>query len=338
MFQSPILDVATGLVLVFLILALASSSINEYIAQLLGLRGEVLWRAVCSLFQNGGDEKAKAFAKLIYDHDLVNSLSPPGSSNPSYIPSSLFSLALVDRLGLHTDANLATASTQTVAQMLDAVQASQKKDAPNFIDEAIFKAVRPLAVAAGSDLDAFRKNLESWFDSAMQRASGWYKKRVQVIIFCVAFSVSLVLNADAIMIANNLWSNPAARAQMASSAEQMLKPPAGAVTTAPDLTVPAINAAVTSQAKAQVSSLIGWSGSFLPHGKGYNPNDPRHFPSDFGEWFAKLVGILISAIAASLGAPFWFSALGKIVSLRSSGASPTDKGPQPARIASTGGN
>ena len=235
MFQSPILDVAAGLILVYCVLALVCTSVNEYIAQILSLRAEVLFRAVCSLFQNSGDANARQFAQQIFDHDLVDALSPPGSS-PSYIPSHLFSLALVDLLGLHTDANVAVSpastataaaanmpSPPTVAELLDKAQSDQRANRPVKIDDSVFKTLRPLAVAAGNNIDAFRINIENWFDSAMQRAGGWYKKKVQIIIFCVALALALVFNIDTVMITNTLWSSPAARSQLETTAEKLAK-------------------------------------------------------------------------------------------------------------------
>lgn len=347
MFQSPILDVAAGLVLVFLVLALVCTSINESIAQILSLRAEVLFRAVSSLFQNSGDAKAKQFAQQIFDHDLIDALSPPGS-NPSYIPSHIFSLALVDRLGLHTDTTVAVSGASTaaaaavgappaptVAELLDKARESQKDGDPLKIDDSVFKTLRPLAVAAGNSIDTFRLNIENWFDAAMQRAGGWYKKKVQVIIFFVALAVALVFNIDSLMITNTLWSNSAARTQLETTSAALAKAtPPGQIAPPPSLSSPAV-----IQARSQVMSLIGWAGPIDPRRQDYKSSDTHAFPAGFGAWIGKLIGLLISAMAACLGAPFWFGVLSKIMDIRNAGASPSDpKATQPNRIASTGGN
>jgi hypothetical protein len=44
----------------------------------------------------------------------------------------------------------------------------------------------------------------------------------------------------------------------------------------------------------------------------------------------KLLGCLMTALAVSLGAPFWFDSLGRLVNLRATGA-------RPARAATPGG-
>jgi hypothetical protein len=45
--------------------------------------------------------------------------------------------------------------------------------------------------------------------------------------------------------------------------------------------------------------------------------DPRQPPCTVGAWLTKIVGWLMTAFAISLGAPFWFDLLNKVVGLRS---------------------
>jgi hypothetical protein len=47
-------------------------------------------------------------------------------------------------------------------------------------------------------------------------------------------------------------------------------------------------------------------------------------------FWTKILGILLTAIAASLGAPFWFDLLNRFVSIRSTGKAPEErpKGPK----------
>ncbi len=47
--------------------------------------------------------------------------------------------------------------------------------------------------------------------------------------------------------------------------------------------------------------------------------------NDLTGWLLKLVGLLISGVAAAQGAPFWFDILKNIVNIRTSGAKPAEK-------------
>jgi hypothetical protein len=50
---------------------------------------------------------------------------------------------------------------------------------------------------------------------------------------------------------------------------------------------------------------------------GWKRDDDRSMPSGIGGWFAKVIGLLLTALAISLGAPFWFDVLNKIIVIRS---------------------
>jgi hypothetical protein len=77
----------------------------------------------------------------------------------------------------------------------------------------------------------------------------------------------------------------------------------------------------------------------LPVGWSRDPNDPGYFHPprlslEFAGWaLYKLFGLIISIVAVSLGAPFWFDTLSKFMNLRSAGTPPGEtkkSAPQPA--------
>ncbi len=45
-------------------------------------------------------------------------------------------------------------------------------------------------------------------------------------------------------------------------------------------------------------------------------------PRGLREWLVKLIGLLLTGAAVSLGVPFWFDVLNKVVNLRSVGKRP----------------
>lgn len=107
MLDSPLIEVAIGLSLVFLLLSLLVSSLCEMMAGLFGWRAQYLWAGIETLLRSP-DARAK-----IYAHPLIKGLAPlpavarPVSGmlakiglvrghGPSYIPSRTFALALLD--------------------------------------------------------------------------------------------------------------------------------------------------------------------------------------------------------------------------------------------------
>ena len=222
---------------------------------------------------------------------------------------------------------------KTIAARLEAAKEVIESD----LDPTVYATLKPLADASETSLTAFQNHLENWFNETMDRASGWYKRKMQIITFCVAFACCVAVNADALMIGKALWTNPQVTAKLASDAQSVAKlsPPTNLSTTKKDNPVVAGAAGSPDvskspleeskplppellRSKTDVLGLIGWSGK-LPWQSGYNQTTEHRYPGNLSDFFLKLVGLLATTIAASLGAPFWFGVLGKIVSIRNSG-------------------
>src|SRR5689334_5844091 len=90
MFGSQTLDVAIGLIFIVLTLSLVVTALNELVAAWLKRRTKTVCRGVVRLL---GDE---GFARSVYAHPLISSLSQSSSLKPSYIPSRTFVLAVLD--------------------------------------------------------------------------------------------------------------------------------------------------------------------------------------------------------------------------------------------------
>ena len=173
--------------------------------------------------------------------------------------------------------------------------------------------------------EAFRRNLEGWFNEAMDRVSGWYKRWTQQVLLVLAILIVLISNADTVMLVQRLSQDNALRASLVAAAQDAAK-------SLPDLRSPAgtspENAAPRTEdgriqlviEKAQSLKLpVGWS--LDPHDPGYLR--PPELSLDFAGWaLYKLFGLMATIVAVSLGAPFWFDVLSKVVNLRSAGVPP----------------
>ena len=179
---------------------------------------------------------------------------------------------------------------------------------------------------AGDDLDQVRRNLELWYDSGMDRVSGWYRRSTQKIVFLLALAIAIIMNVDTIGIANFLYQNDTARQLIVAQAEdavadaqaaQAARDAAGPAETSassnananaggkPDLTT-AQQAQRAREGLEKLQLPIGW--------------DAATWSSTFASWGAfalVLVGWVITAFAATLGAPFWFDVLNKVMVIRS---------------------
>jgi hypothetical protein len=287
MLGSDMLDVAIGMVFVYLLLSLISSAINELIELRLKNRAADLEKGLRELLN---DPTGANWVKKVYDHGMVNGLFKgsydPAKKNksnlPSYIPSRNFALAM---LGI-----LAPDGSQTAP--IDSLRAAVDK-----IDVAPVKtALTALLRDAGQDIAAFRQGIERWFDSSMDRVSGWYKRRSQVILVVLGLLLAAALNVNSLVVANDLWIHKAQRDALVGAAQGYLQSHASDDGTGAGL-------------KGRIDDFesyglpIGWDAAWSKH--------------PFCWWLTSLLGWLVTACAVSLGAPFWFDLLNKFVVVRS---------------------
>jgi hypothetical protein len=179
-------------------------------------------------------------------------------------------------------------------------------------------ARRPLLrmLADAGDRDAFRTKLEHWYDDAMDRLSGWYKRRVQKFILGYGAVLAIACNVDTINIAQTLYRSPVEQSAAASAAA-----------TAAGKDIDAVDTSVT--ALKGLSFPLGWTWAHTAPVSGHSriSADPRHLPATVGQWLLKIFGLALTTMALSFGAPFWFDVLGKIARLRNAGNVPAQTSP-----------
>jgi hypothetical protein len=159
-------------------------------------------------------------------------------------------------------------------------------------------------------LKRVQKKAEKWFDDAMDRVSGWYKRNTQLFILFCALVVTVAANVDTLKIINQLWYeyDETTGSALVSAAEGLIRDR----DKLESLEAP-MEKLMQIQEELQRQPLpIGWH-------KGEFERFVEHFKD---EGPARIPGWLLTTIAVSLGAPFWFQLLNKIVSLRSTGNRP----------------
>lgn len=185
-------------------------------------------------------------------------------------------------------------------------------------------SLRQAETTARAALLRAEENVQHYFDQAMDRVSGWYKRRVQVFICVIATLVCLLLNADSLAIANRLAIDPVLRQAVAATVENSLQQ--SSTTTAAPGTAPAAEQQVGSAAAALAPGANISTTLALVNNMGL-PLGWVETPRGFSGWIYKLLGLLVTIVAVSLGAPFWFELLNKLVSLRMSGKKPVEAAP-----------
>jgi hypothetical protein len=188
-----------------------------------------------------------------------------------------------------------------------------RQAALNFPVPAVGRALAVLIDASSNDLETVREAVEKWFDTSMDRVSGWYKRRTQKILFAIALGVAVLLNVDTIRIVDRLLTDPAVRNSLVSTAQEYARNGSSQAANSDWMTLVGKN---ESQLR-ELGVPIGWN-------QPENRQDPWY-------WLLKVVGILASTFAATLGAPFWFDVLNRFVVIRST-IKPQEKSlPEPSK-------
>jgi hypothetical protein len=337
MFGSTILEVAIGLLFVYLLLSLLCSAVGEYIEAKFNNRAKYLKEGITLLLNDSAGGGVDLAAQL-YAHGLVRPFYRDGTKLPSYIPSRTFALALWN-MASTAAAGDAAGGAAGVTTDLKAVRAVVAAHLPN---RELRTALLTLIDEAQGDVEKARKNIEEWYDGMMDRVSGWYKRRTTVLMLVLGFVVAAVVNADTINIANTLARDGALRSSLVAAAEQRIRTPLSPTTaggTPEDVDAQATkNLRHAHDAVNALGLPIGWTRA-TPG----NKDDRRRVPDTFGEFFLKLVGILVTGFAISQGAPFWFDVLNKFMVVRStvkpaekSGEQPSKDRPAPKAATDTG--
>jgi len=319
MFNGTVLDVAVGLIFVFLMLSVACSLVNERIQSFFDRRAQMLKAAIEGLL---GDE-----AKDLIGHPLIQALSQNSGGLPSYIPSATFAVALLESL-VHKNADPAAGMKPlSFARVKSAVDNDLSPKSPTR------KMLQSLLNSAQGDLNKTRVSVEHWFDNAMERLSGTYKRRINRWLLGLGFALALVTNADSIRLVQRLEHESTLRAAVTAQATVAPPPAVPAAPATADGTAPALAPSGQSPQltamKVQLDQLdlLFWDIDHLP-----NVDQVDSFPRALRapEWtmswmrwlLFKLAGCFMTALAVSLGAPFWFDLLGRLVNLRATGEKP----------------
>jgi len=330
MFDSPAFDVAIGLVFLYVVLALVCSTVNEAIATAVGLRARYLETGLLNLLSGAVSETPAGIAttERFYAHPLIQGLTRPRRAPhpaadaatarrgpwsrlrrllakppyPSYVPSRTFVVAISDI------ANEAKAALEDAeGDEADSARARVKRAKSGFerslaaIPNAqLSEALLALYRSADGDAERFQHAAEEWFDDAMERVSGWYKRRVHVLLAVIATVVVLVLNADTLAAGRVLWRDDAVRTAVVREASQTARG--------------TLDDVALENAVKKLDLPLGWNLSF---GEG-----STQLPANATDWVQKVLGLLLTIGAVLLGAPFWFDLLSKIVRIRGTGAPP----------------
>ena len=278
MIDSTIIVVAIGITFVYGSVSLVASQLCEALSSMLAIRSKTLVKAITDLVN---DPNATGWALKLLNHTLINPQSDGKAQKladldfkPSYIQPEHFAKAFLDCIG---NPQGPTANIQGALALIQ--------------DPQLRTLIEGIYTRSQGSLQKVQEELAAWFNNAMDRVSGVYKRRAQLICFCFALLIASIFNIDSLQLVHALWARPAQLTQLTSGA-----PPGD-----------------SAAAFAALQQLpIGWA------------TLPTLSLSSKGFFNAAemALGWGLTASSVLFGAPFWFDLLQRFTQLRGTGPKP----------------
>jgi hypothetical protein len=198
---------------------------------------------------------------------------------PTYIPRESFSTALIDLVSRQPrDEWEAASSVEAIRRGVKALPESHLKT-----------ALQSMMRVTGDDVVLLQRRIETWYDAAMDSVSGWYKRQAQLMLLFVGFVLAAGANIDSWRIAKILANDEPKREALLKAATEFAS---------------SQNRAGVTLTQQQMTDYVNAAGaSALFNHAGIDLLSP--------------LGWLATAFAISLGAPFWFDLLNKVMVVRS---------------------
>lgn len=336
------IDVLLGLFFVYMVFALIASAVNEAIAAFWSSRAKWLEKGLRRVLGHIEARKVMASPHLLFLGTGKKTSAWNRNYNPSYLYASDLLRALLGGANGRTGADLWS---------MDAIRSRLEQ-----LEEGspIRTVLTDLANESRDSVEAFGKAFARWYGDFEETMRSWYRQKTHMVLLLISLVLAIVFNVDSIRIVQHLSTNAETREALAEmaieatredevgelagvevvrSAEQNLikvrtrTPEDRAAIERAEEALREALAELRIEALKQVDVIqatglpLGWQAASFSKAE-------RSSCQFWRDWlcavFFSLPGLLISAFAFTLGAPFWFDLLKQIASVRSVGRAPAE--------------
>ncbi len=338
---STYIDLALGLILLFLLLSLLVSGLNEAFVRLLSIRSKFLWAYLRDTL-DGSDAQGKSwlpsgirevFSSLPFFRDPRPAHdSRPAPSELTEMPEredkaqDAMTILLYERVreidhpkrGRTSIADLpperfSVAMMEMAAREPGGVEGLLEK--LKAMNSPLYGHLKGVWETAQRDLDRFRQGVEGWFDSEMQRLSMLYRRYVKWVVAALGLLVTLLFTMDGLEYTKTLLrdngfrasvtavTGPEAYNELKARCEQSDPVPCITETLSQPALLKVLDQGIVRIAlPAEGDPSITWNG-----GAWWDRlTTPSHWP-----------GFLLTYVALLFGAPFWWDLFRRVTGIRS---------------------
>jgi hypothetical protein len=347
---SGLLETVLALTLLYALLSLVASGIQELAAGWLNLRGRLLHKALGEMLASMGSgmpastllaspvlrpmarpEKAK---QKLENRETTAATIAKSTDAPVTTPGNAERPTV--RLSIRQAIAGGAAFLGRVGRRPRAIESGVRPaKAPSYLSADSFVAAvlttqgtellrAKMAQMPGAITGALsdEEALAKWYGETMDRVSGRYARKAKTWLFVIGCLLALMLNADTWRLVKTYQREPARRRAAAVLAESFASSQMATLASTRDSAAAqkAMQAAaneLSSQMDTSGAIPLGWHAKNRPFAE---CGENRWCKT--GGVARLLVGVLLTGVAISFGAPFWFDLLSKVANARSAGRKP----------------
>lgn len=356
MLNSPVLETIISLVLVILIFSVLVSCVQEGYVTLTKSRGKMLQLSINDVLN---DAFNKNFAYLFYQHPQIDLLKRKQGELPSYIDGATFARTLIDLIARESTETVYEESADKKTLLKKEQFKKSAFERSSLLQPTgellangltITSTTNPLNVdqttrfllgadtLEHSDLkklllsfsgnnntlttETLQQQIENWYNNYMDRVTGWYKRKIRKNIFFAAALVTIAFNLNFITLSKTLYADSKLRSTLVVMADSLAKE---------SNPIESLKAKFKEQDEKGIDIdaiigtelPIGWDMDSVKEKEGIQKVLAVIKNALIKDTWQTLFGWTLFILCLSLGAPFWFDILKKLVNVRNAGISPT---------------
>ena len=294
----PILNFVIALVFLFMLFSLFSSWVIEFVFMQINKKGEFMRKQLQKVFNEG---TTTDWVDTLYKQPLIDSVLRQNEGR--VISRFINSIGKNKRAGSNINPDFFSKAIVALVQDLEGDTLKSKIESME--DSGLKRLLLSVACQQnGTELSIEKLQTEilAWYNSFNKRVSYWFKDVTRKYLFFIGLALAIGFNVDVIKIGDKLWKDTALAESFVIRAEQVVE------------SIEKNGGIESKEAKDGAKKMlqdIQEAGS-LPIGW---ENGEIDWSKIFQNY--KWLGYLLSAFVVTLGAPFWFDALRKVLALRS---------------------
>jgi hypothetical protein len=314
------IDILIGLTVVMLMASLVVTVLTQAVMNVLQTRGKNLRDGIAGLLRQIHGElpegSSKKVAEALLTHPLIKSA---GSRFGTVIHREELTALLLELAAGNGPKALDDEVRGELCRLLAANGIGDPKETMENVRSLALQIEQAYPALSNNERYAmallqeaqsgFLGKVNGWFDQTIDRVSDRFTNSARLVTFFGSLVIALALQLDTPALVNRLAADPALRQALVQQAMTVSRDHASQ---APAVVNSGLVPQLSDIDKKNLQALSTFNVIDIPTTLG-------DWKSRWGEsdWMSKLLGILLTAMLLSLGAPFWYNALKNLIRLRS---------------------